>query len=523
MPEKLVRCTKEVKSSLSKKHPNWTPEKVDSTARAICVKQTGLKFNKKDSVEINKRIKSYCESTGIVLNEDGSFRDIGFEYLVDEPQFQFEEKVSPDTEKPTGIMIIKGRALYPATSRNYTRYTADEIQKSAKFLKGVPFQKDHSDSVKDTFGVITKSTFDKSTGDLLYEAEVDANDPVTQAIQKGFIKSVSVKLRAKSVTCSIDGEPMTFWHRHMPGFEYEREDSKGQPIRGSKKLLAEAIPKDWYYFHLAAVTAPGMPRANINMSAESDSESELGFMSDTLNEIYLEGINQIYSPLYGITLSESIGENYMPDDDKTKEEWKKALDAQLQSERTALENEKLKTQLEEQQKRQQELQEQIEEMKNQQALKEKENFVDELITLQVKAKRLTKENSSAEKEKLMKESVDLVKGRLDIYREWNANNSQQNTRSSGISPSFSNSKSRVFDVPPEQGDNPQIPINHEMTQREQMEARIEFYGRQMFGKNWNQSWEAVQMYDRWNYQTEKWRDPLRDALLESVGRPSGGR
>jgi hypothetical protein len=497
LPQKLVSCTRKVKSQLRKLHPSWSDTRVDRAARGICVQRTGQKFRKDSNYSLPDGLRIFAESNGIVFTEDGIISGITYNAEIATDGMNFDEKLHGHKDDPllkketTDTVIGSGTALYPVLSRNFTRYLKAELEKASSSLKGVPFQKDHSDSVEANFGTILKEIFDPKSGMLDYIAELDATDKVTKNMERKFIKNVSVKLSAKFVECSFCGERMGWFHEHIPGFEYE--DDKG------RKRIAEAVPRDFRFIHVGAVTAPGVTKADINIH---QSESEGSNILDNLDDLLIEGITEAHEPYYEI-FSESFGDKRnMSNND---EHWKE----KLEQERLALDQKEKAQELEQ---KENDLKEREEALKNQlaqQASEEKESLVDELVQAEISLKKIKENESKVRKAELMTESqIDYLKGKLEVYKEYLVRQ--------GPKPP-NKPKSKLFEVGDDESGTSEEGLTSEtkkLTGRQLREAQIEFYGRQMFGEEWNQSWSAVKKLDDWDHQLSDWNRPLRDTIRQ---------
>ena len=85
---------------------------------------------------------------------------------------------------------IRGIALAEGTW-NGLFYPAEEIKKAAKKLEGVRLMLDHSSSVKDIAGKVTKAEYDPEVKGIRFEAEVIRED-IAKLILEGLIQGVSV-------------------------------------------------------------------------------------------------------------------------------------------------------------------------------------------------------------------------------------------------------------------------------------------------------------------------------------------
>ena len=164
MPQKLLDCTSKAKSQLKGRHPSWSAKRLDRTSRAICVKSTGLTFKKDSNFALPESFFSFLESHNINYDESGSVSNVRIKYEAPAPELgEIIEKKNKagETQK---YRVARGTAIYPVKSRNKRKYLKAEIEKASKSLVNVPFQKDHSESVKDTYGIIVKQEFNDKSG-----------------------------------------------------------------------------------------------------------------------------------------------------------------------------------------------------------------------------------------------------------------------------------------------------------------------------------------------------------------------
>ncbi len=159
---------------------------------------------------------------------------------------------------------IKGKALYPGTSKNFNLWTYETIKEAANSLKGVPIQADHSRSARDTIGRVDAIEFDEGNGNLNFEGYLQANDPVAQKVKSKLVRNVSVAGKAKEANCSVCSEKMSWLHEHIPGRTYKTKEGK--------KVVAKIDLKGVVFEHLGVVTFPGMTKAGVKV-AQSFGES----------------------------------------------------------------------------------------------------------------------------------------------------------------------------------------------------------------------------------------------------------
>ncbi len=138
-----------------------------------------------------------------------------------------------ETEK----LNVNGLAIKPQISRNRVKYTAEELDKFAKTLKGVSIQKDHSPSVDSAVGLVTKSESNK--GRVTYEGWIKEDS--TNLIEKVKDKRIS-----KVSIGAICGQLV-------------REKEDGDIM----------IAKDLVAVELSLVVVPGIVGATVKQSLDS--------------------------------------------------------------------------------------------------------------------------------------------------------------------------------------------------------------------------------------------------------------
>lgn len=484
MPQKLVNCTSDVKKQLSGKYPSWSSQKVDRTARAICVKSTGLTFKKDSQFALPDSFFTFLESHGMNYNEDGDISVFQLEYTAPAPEIgEIIEQANAAGEMQK-YRVARGLAIYPVKSRNNRRYLKSEIEKASKTLVGVPLQKDHSESVNDTYGTIVKQEFNPSSGHQRYEALLDPEDPITKKIEAGFIKNVSVSINPKTMECNICGERMNYWHKHIPGFEYDGKE-------------AEAVPKDWYYRHLGTVTVPGVPKASIKTSGESASESDYEFdFVDSANEMILEMITEAYEPFYEAVVQKSNGFVHKHKDkgvimtDEIEEQYKELA---KNYEKQGLIIEQLQKQLDAQDAEHKKFVEGLQKQKH-------SELVEKVTELELNTNRLKKENVSSRRDELSKMNQIQLETRYETLKEFEAENASNTKKVTPRSVSFNEMQSPDGRSPPHQMEA------GEMSERAKYEYDIGMLGSVMFPSTWNPTNKALQTLERWDFNRNDWKD-----------------
>jgi len=390
MPDKLMRCFVSTKKSLKEDNKDWSTKRIDRVARAICVKQTGQTFQHNSS--------SVDQMFDVSITESGEIKDISFTFNTDVEVIERTklDEVRPKYEirDPESKLVI-GRALFETTSKNFNRYEEKEIKKAVKTFPGVTCQVDHSDSARDTFGIVQDSWWDTKTSppEMAYIAELEGSDPVTAKVVKGYLRGVSVKSGAKSVECSICGEEWSFMHEHWPGEKYDGK-------------VCERIPRGIYFKHLGFTPIPALD-ADAEYVAASVSEAfdnATVYMDYKFKEVKLahDSKDNVGSEIGEIEMSESDSEQ------------QKAL----------REAEKAKYELAEAQRKNQELSEQMK--KQEDILKENERLkaetksrlVNDIIEKELSLKKIEDKDIEERKKELVNESNTVLNAKLDVLKEW---------------------------------------------------------------------------------------------------------
>lgn len=474
MTDKLKITFTNAKTVLLGSHPSWSNQRVESLARIFTALEFGLHKPYLSSFPLSAKLRNFCESTGLQIHEDGTISNFLVQYNVPAPTI-VESSKDTDKESEFNEKTIKGIAIYPTASLNNNRYYKSEIATAAKSLRNKPIQKDHQFSVEATFGTIDKEIYNVNSGKLEYLGRVDADDPVTEKIARGYVKNSSVGLRAEFVECNICKEKMSFWHEHIPGFEYE----------GKK---AEAIPRNFRFNHIGVVSFPGITGATANVESE---ESEHDNMHESAQEIYLDLLTEAFTPLEQQINESLIGETKMTNEADYK---------------VALENEKLKLQMEAKNKETLRIQKEFDDLKAKTEADKRTSLIEEIIKLELTPELKKLEEAGIPQRKVALESLTTnhLEARKTALKE-------------------------VFDlIPPKETPHvPKKPLSKDFSQtgeggepvitelagRAAIEQKVEWLGKQMFGLGYKPSWSAIETLDNWDAQRQEWRRPLKEFLL----------
>jgi ABC-type phosphate transport system auxiliary subunit len=467
-----------VSAQARKSHPNWSAGRIDSFARAVCVKQTGLKFGRDSKFPLPASVTDFMESTGLKVNNDGEFHNVFAEYYS--PDVEFEERKIKNAQGVESVeKIMKGMAIKPTLSANHRRYLKSELKESAKTLKGVPVQKDHNYSVEATVGKILNYDFNERSGRLGYEAVVDSRDPVVEKVEKGYIEGVSVGYIADYVECSICGEKMGWFHDHIPSFEYD----------GKK---AEAIPRGIKYNHIAITPFVGVAGASAKIETSTESDGNILFesMDDRLVHLYTEAFEPYYEQVVGESTRKTGDNKLSGEEDKIK------ADYQLE-----LENEKQKLKLVETQRQLDEQKEKYEQTIKDFEDKEKKVLISKIVDVESSLGQV-KEGKGVERSKeLEKSSTEYLESRLEAMTEVLALREKNK-------PAPKKPKSTVFN----QEDDSEHTETEELKGRALIESKLENLGKSMFGDNYKPSVKAVETLDNWDFRRSEWKRPLKGMI-----------
>lgn len=390
MPEKLMLCFVSTKKSLASDHKDWSRKRIDRVARAICVKQTGQKFGKHSAAVDHMFDVSFTES--------GEVKDLSF--FFDSPVEVVEkEKLSeirPNYEiRDPDSKLVVGRALFETSSKNFNRYEEKEVKKSVKTFPGVTCQADHSESIRDTFGIVQDGWWDTTTSppEMAYIAELEGSDPATAKVVKGYVRGVSIKGGAKTIECSICGEEWSFLHEHWPGEKYDGK-------------VCERIPRGIWYKHLGFVTRPAVEGADAQYVAASVSEALDNAMA--YGDIVYKGKRSISNTKVA---DSKIGEFSMSESDS---EQAKALREAERAKYDLAEAQRKNEELSEQMKQQEDI------LKENERLKQgvKVRLISDIIEKELALKKIEKKNVEERKKELDSISNIVLEAKLDVLKEW---------------------------------------------------------------------------------------------------------
>lgn len=478
MPAKLLRCVRSVKKDLADDHSDWSSKRVDRVARAICVKRTGQRFKHTDP--------SLDNMFGASFTESGKARNIHFAF---ESHFDVVEKDEIDKVKlgyqirdPESVLSV-GRAAIAGTSLNFNLYEADELRKATPTLPGVTCQVDHSESARDTFGIVTDGWWDKTSDppEMAYIAELEGSDPITAKVRKGYLKGVSMAGGARQVICTICNEEWDWLHEHTPGEKYDGK-------------TCERKFKGIFFRHLGFTAFPAVEGADVNYVAASMSEAlenALAFMDHQ----EARGTPNIDKNGTRSDNSETtFGEMIMSSDQVT--EYLKEIEREkFKSAQLAQEKEELEAKLSETDTLKKEL-ELLQE-------REQKRLVSEIIDLQVQLKKLDPKKAEERRAELANESTAVLEAKVSVLKEFEV-------PVSAAEPALAGSKSVMF------ASNSRFKeLDAEKQEHYINEAKLHRMSEQMFGHP--PSVSAVKTLEEWDYNMDRWKTDFSD-LIKSVPR-----
>lgn len=273
MPEKLVRCVKELKKSLRKDNPDWDAEKVERVAYATCVKSTGQhpsdEENEARTVEEPKKLawtsqvtvyESFNKALDAVVKREG----VKIVHGLDEARLESLRETDTDGVSVTDKhFYIVGDAIHAVTTANLHTYLAEELEVATETLAGKPVMVDHSKESADNAGKVMITTWESRGGlnsAITYIARIRKSHPVAEAVELGDIDSVSIGATADKIECSVCGDDMLQCPHHI-GKTYEIDDGE--------KILATAIGRGLKFRELTITPFP----ADANASAYATNNS----------------------------------------------------------------------------------------------------------------------------------------------------------------------------------------------------------------------------------------------------------
>ncbi len=476
MPEKLMRCFVKVKKSLAVDNPKWSSKRVDRVARAICVKQTGQKFSKHSSSVDNMFNVSFSES--------GRIKDLSFTfsspYEVVEASRVKEYRPAYEIKDPESAIVV-GRALFDTVSKNFNKYLEKEVKKSVSKLPGVTCQVDHSESARDTFGVVHDSWWDTKTtpAEMAYIAELEGSDPVTAKVVKGYLRGVSVRGEAKKIECSICGEEWNFMHEHWPGETYDGK-------------VCERIPRDFGYRHLGFTPVPAVDGADAHYVAASMAEAIDNAMAyiDYQFKEFQETIDKNKK-----TQTDIFGEFKMSESDS---DAAKALREAERAKYELAETQKKYDELSDKLKQQDDILKENERLKTQ----HRERLIKEIVEKELALKKIEEKNVKERTEELEATDPVVLEAKLDVLRDW-YKEIPEPTRTPDAG-----SKSKVFTT------NSTFQELDEAKQEKYIkEAKAAQLAGGLFGRD--PSITAVKTLEEWDAKRGRWKTNLAE-LFRSV-------
>lgn len=472
-----MRCFVKVKKSLAIDNPKWSSKRVDRVARAICVKQTGQKFHKHSS--------SIDDMFNVSFSESGRIKDLSFTfsspYEVVEASKIGEYRSDYEIKDPESAIVV-GRALFDTVSKNFNKYLEKEVKKSVGKLPGVTCQVDHSESARDTFGVVHDSWWDTKTSppEMAYIAELEGSDPVTAKVVKGYLRGVSVRGMSKKVECSICGEEWTFMHEHWPGEKYDEK-------------VCERIPRGIWYRHLGFTPVPAVEGADTHYVAASMAEAIDNAM--VYIDYQFKEFQEAIDKKKKTNRTDTFGDFEMSESDS---EIAKALQAAEKAKYELAESQRKSEELSEKLKEQEEVLKENERLKAEQ----KAGLIDEIIEKELALKKIEEKNVEERKKELQDTENNILKAKLDVLKEWYKNIPEPSpTPDAG-------SKSKIFAT-----SSGFQELDKAKQEKYIKEAKASQLATGLFNRN--PSVSAVQTLDEWDVKRGRWKTSLAE-LFRSV-------
>jgi len=203
-------------------------EKADQAARAICVKSTGLKWQRHTSL------------TQVPIQEVGISK-----------------------EEENRYVYLAGIALRETVSRNHINYRKEVLKKGYHTLEGKKVFPNHNyDQVP--VGKVVYSGYRESEdgkGEIEFVMEIDSNidQKIVNAIESGYINSVSIGADGGELICDICNRRLAEC-KHIPGKKY---------IIEGEEVIATASPTKLEFKELSLVYfMPGIEGATIFQADE---------------------------------------------------------------------------------------------------------------------------------------------------------------------------------------------------------------------------------------------------------------
>ena len=507
MPQKLVRCFLQTKQNLRADHDDWSKQRVERVARAICVKSTGQKFTRHDN--------TIDSMFNVSFGESGEIKGLEFQFKskVNFIEKHDLEKFRPAVEinDPDSILSV-GTAIFATDSKNFNRYAEKELKRASETLRGKSCQIDHNESALSTFGVVQDAWWDGSAepAEVAYIAELEGSNEVAQKVKKKYIHSVSVSGMAEEIICSICDEEWSWAHEHFPGEVYDGETC----FRDMKKIT---------FRHLGFTNFPGIEGADTQYVANSVDEAiENAFAYvDYMGKHGLRKQDNIHEHIQqsaedGIAAASAFGENISmgADPEKIVEKLKLLETSEYERARLQEEKAKLEVKLAAMEEAKPKSDADIEALKE----AEKKRLINEIVDLQEKLE-LTKGRTAEERRvDLAQEPMIGVKAKAEALREiWDKEEKKSPPQRSVISEGITGAQSRSRTFKGSKFDE----LDPDKKKFYEREAKLEKYALGLFGHR--PSVGAVQTLSEWNDELDRWNTDFADMFktvpkLENVRR-----
>lgn len=467
----------DIRKKIIGQNSSITQEQADKYAKAVYVRLA----DKNKKPELKTFFEKNPEYKSFNYDKEGNFK--GFETQLIIP-LEFDEKAHKkllETNDKLKEIPIKGTAIYPTLSLNFNRYLKSEIAKAYPSLKNVPIQEDHSRNSRDTIGKITATEYSESTGRVKYSGKLKANHPVTENVQLGYIEHSSIGIRSEKAECSICGEDMGWFHEHIPGFEYEKDD---------KPVIAELIPRNFVFTHIGMVAFAGVSGATVKAEGEDIP------IYESLSNDFIESFSAMYAPYYNEVMesvSKKGSESILPNDEleniKAELEKEKQKTEEYQSELGELRTERT------------ELGKYVEKQKE----KDRQALINNVVEAEINLGRLSEDAKKERIVELSEKSVDQLETRFEVLNEsLSALGKGKKPKSRSYSGTESSSEEEIEENPRQR---PQ-----ELQGRARREHQVETLGNTIFGEHYGPTFKTIRILDEYDVRTDKWKNPFKELV-----------
>ena len=166
-----------------------------------------------------------------------------------------------------GDFIIEGIAINETITSNGHKFLAEELDKSAMTLIGVPLLKDHNNSVDAIVGKVKTAHFDQASKSIPFRAKI-VDKTMKQLVRDGLLNSVSVgaQVNPKDIEEDDDGNivphGITFKELSLVAVGADPGASFGVALKNAMKLHSNSLEK-----------LDNTERGSMNMTEEEQKET----------------------------------------------------------------------------------------------------------------------------------------------------------------------------------------------------------------------------------------------------------